>query len=215
MKDEIKIAIADDHPIFRRGLREIIETDSCLKVICEADDGEAALRCLEKGEAEIAVLDIDMPGADGFFAARAVRERRLPVKIIFLSLHKDERFFNAALDLGVSGYVLKDSAITEIVDCIKTVAAGGDYISPALSSFLIKRSRRADSEEIPGLNELTPTERRVLRLVGEYKTSREIADEMFISVRTVEHHRANIASKLGLKGSHALIKFAVENKSHL
>lgn len=214
MKTEIKIAIADDHPIFRRGLREVVEMDARLKIVCEADDGDAALRCLENGDAEIAVLDIDMPGQDGFVIARRVREQNLPVRIVFLSLHKDERFFNRALDLGVSGYVLKDSAATEIVNCIKAVAAGHDYISPALSSFLIKRSRRTAAlvAEFPGLNDLTPTERRILRLVGEYRTSKEIAEQLFISVRTVEHHRASISAKLNLKGSHALIKFAASLK---
>ncbi len=210
---EIKILIADDHPIFRRGLREIIETDAHLKVVAEAEDSEQALRRLQESAAEIAMLDIDMPVKDGFAVARAVRELKLPVEIIILSLHKDERFFNAALDLGVKGYVLKDGAVNEIVSCIKAVAAGQDYISPALSTFLIKRSRcNSQSSE---LDKLTPTERGVLKLISEYKTSKEIAEELFVSVRTIEHHRANIALKISLKGNHALIKFAAEHKSQL
>jgi DNA-binding NarL/FixJ family response regulator len=215
-ESKIKILIADDHPIFRRGLREIIETDARLKIVAEAEDGDAALALLPESAAQIAVLDIDMPGQDGFAVARRIREANLPVEIVILSLHRDERFLNAALDLGIKGYVLKDGAVNEIVSCIKAVAAGETYISPALSGFLIKRAARGSgSAPAAELDRLTPTERRVLKLIAEYKTSKGIAEELFVSVRTVEHHRANIALKLNLKGSHALIKFAAEHKSRL
>ena len=217
METEIRIVIADDHPIFRKGLRQVIETDARLKVIGEADDGLMALEQIKGARPEVVVLDVDMPNKDGFEVARAVRDERLPVEMIFLTMHKDERFFKAALDLGVKGYVLKDSAVTEIIGGIKAVAAGQNYISPPLSNYLINRSRRARAlvEEKPGLADLTPTERRILTLIAEYKTSREIASELFISPRTVEHHRANISTKLEIHGSHALLKFALENKSEL
>jgi DNA-binding NarL/FixJ family response regulator len=156
-----------------------------------------------------------MPNKDGFEVARSIREQRLPVKVIFLTMHKDERFFNTALDLGVKGYVLKDSAVTEIVGSIRAVAAGQEYVSPALTSFLLNRSRRAAAlvTEQPGLVNLTPTERRILKLIAEYKTSKEVADELCLSRRTVEHHRANICEKLEIKGTHALLKFAVAHQS--
>ena len=136
---------------------------------------------------------------------------------MFLTMHKDERFLNAALDIGVKGYLLKDSAVTEIVASIKAAAAGHDYVSPALTSFLVNRSRRTAelAREKPAIGKLTPTERRILFLLGGYKTSKEIANELFISVRTVERHRANICEKLDLHGSHALIKFATEHRSEL
>jgi DNA-binding NarL/FixJ family response regulator len=139
------------------------------------------------------------------------------VPLVFLTMHKDEHYLHAALDLGVKGYVLKDSAIAEIVNCLKAVVAGQDYLSPALSGYLIRRSTRAAAlaAERPALEQLTPTERRVLQLIAEGQTSREIATELGIGVRTVEHHRNNIATKLELRGSHALVKFAVQHQAEL
>lgn len=214
MKTDINVLIADDHPIFRRGLRQIIETDPGIRVIAEAEDGEAALRLLQEHAPQVAVLDVDMPNRDGFDLMQAIRARRLPVAVIFLTMHKDERIFNKALDIGVTGYVLKDSAITEIIAGIKAVAAGRHYVSPAMSTSLLKRAARSAAPP-PGADDLTPTERRVLKLIAEYKTSKEIAAELFISVRTVEHHRANISTKLDLKGSHALLKFALDHHDQL
>jgi DNA-binding NarL/FixJ family response regulator len=201
MKTEITVLIADDHPIFRRGLRQIIETDLGIKVVAEAGDGEAALAALQQHEPHVAVLDVDMPNRDGFDVMQTIRAKRLPVAVIFLTMHKDERIFNKALDAGVTGYVLKDSAITEIVAGIKAVAAGQNYVSPAMSTSLLKRAARAALPLPPGVDDLTPTERRVLKLIAEYKTSKEIATELFISTRTVEHHRANISLKLNLKAA--------------
>jgi len=165
----------------------------------------------------VAIIDVDLPRKDGFEVARAIRERRLDVAVIFLTMHRDERFLNTALDLGVRGYVLKDSAIVEIIQSIKSVAAGQDYVSPALSSLLISRRRRADAlaQQKPRIELLTPTERQVMTLIADYKTSKEIADELCISLRTVDRHRSNIAEKLELKGAHALLKFALDHRSEL
>jgi DNA-binding NarL/FixJ family response regulator len=217
MKSDIRILIADDHPVFRQGLRQIIESDPQLKVVAEAADGEQALARLQDTPVDVAMLDLTMPLKDGFAVARAAKELSLSPPLIFLTMHKDEHYLSAALDLGVKGYVLKDSAITEIVNCIKSVATGQEYISPALSSYLIRRGTRADAlvAEKPALGQLTPTERRVLKLIAEGQTSRQIAATLRIGVRTVEHHRNNIAAKLELRGSHALIKFAVKHQSEL
>ena len=217
MDRKVRVLIADDHPIFRRGLRQIIETASQLRVVGEAADGEQALQWLQGERVDVAILDLTMQVKDGFAVARGVRDQRLPVALVLLTMHKDEHYLNAALDLGVQGYVLKDSAATEIIDCIHAVAAGHEYVSPALSSSLIRRSRGAAAlaEQKPALSELTATERRVLKLIAEGQTSREIATALHIGVRTVEHHRNNIALKLELHGSHALLKFAVQHRSEL
>jgi DNA-binding NarL/FixJ family response regulator len=214
---QIGVIIADDHPIFRQGLRQILEMDSKLKIVAEADDGEAALAQIEELRPDVAILDIDMPGRDGFEVVRSLRDMRLQVEIVFLTMHKDEHYLNKALDAGVKGFVLKDSAVTEIVNAVKTVATAQSFISPQLSTHLINRLSRAASlaQRQPGVADLSPTERRVLKMIGEYKTSKEIGDRLCIGVRTVEHHRVSIATKLELKGSHALIKFAIEHQSEL
>jgi DNA-binding NarL/FixJ family response regulator len=217
MASEIRVLIADDHPIFRQGLRLIIEAQRDLAVVAEASDGAQALECLQNDDVSVAVLDVTMPFKDGFAVAREVRERRLAVALVFLTMHKDEHYLNAALDLDVRGYVLKDNATTEIVDCVRAVAAGGEYISPTLSSFLIRRRRRATNlaEQKPALAQLTAVERRILRLIADGLTSREIAEQLGIGLRTVEHHRNNVAVKLELRGSHALTKFALKHQSDL
>jgi DNA-binding NarL/FixJ family response regulator len=217
MAGEIKVFIADDHPIFRHGLRQIIERAPQLAVVDEAEDGETAWQKLRATDADVAILDVDMPGRDGFEVARAVRDARLKVAVIFLTMHKDEHFLNQALDLSVKGYIVKDSALTDIVQCIRAVAAGQEYVSPELTGFLLNRSRRATqlADSRPQIAMLTPIERRVLKLVAEYKSNKQIADELFLSVRTIEHHRARISQKLELEGHHALLRFALEHQSEL
>jgi len=217
MGEEIRIVIADDHPVVRQGLRLMIETDRALKVVAEAGDGQTALDEIQRLRPQVAVLDIDMPLMDGFTVAREIARLKLPVEVVFLTIHREEELFQAALDLGALGYVLKDSAATDIIAAVKAAAAGQPYLSPALSPYLLKRSQSAAAltKAKPGINDLTPTERRILKMVAEEKTSKEIAEELFISPRTVETHRTNIARKLELHGSLALIKFAVAHKSEL
>ncbi len=138
-------------------------------------------------------------------------------RVVLLTMHKSEKIFQAALDLGVSAYLLKDEAESGIVSGIKCAARGDHYITPTLASLLVNRGRKAAQlrQQTPGLENLTPTERVVLRRIAENKTSREIGTELFISHRTVETHRANICAKLNLSGSHPLLQFALENKSAL
>jgi DNA-binding NarL/FixJ family response regulator len=217
MSQEISILIADDHPIFRRGLRMIIESDPSLKVVAEANDGAEALSGIEQLQPGVAVLDMDMPPPDGLAVARRIREQRWPVAAVFLTMHKDAAAFNAALDVGVRGYVVKDSAANEIVGCVKSVAAGQSFFSPTLSGHLLARRERADEfvRGTPSINDLTASECRVLRLIAEAKSNKEIAEALFISIRTVEHHRSNICAKLGLTGKNALLTFALTHKTEL
>lgn len=169
---EIRLVIADDHPIVRQGLRQAIERDAGLRVIAEAGNGSEALEQIAALRPQVAILDIDMPGMDGFGVARELRRRGVAVEIIFLTIHCEAEYFNEALDLGAKGYVLKDSAIGDIVSGIRAVAGGQHYTSPALTSYLVARARRpaGANAERPGLDALTPTERQVLKLLAEYRS---------------------------------------------
>ncbi|HYW70161.1 MAG TPA: response regulator transcription factor [Pyrinomonadaceae bacterium] len=214
MKDKT-ILIADDHPMIRHGLRQTIESHEEWQIVGEADDGNEAFELICKLRPSIAILDISMPGRDGFEVVRALRQKQIETSVIFLTMYRDESFFKQALDLEVRGYVLKESAVADVVTALKTVSQGEHYTSPALTSYLIRSrtARPAAPEQGLGVHLLSPTERRVLELIAEYKTSKDIAEELSTSPRTVETHRTNIAQKLGLHGRHALMKFALEHKS--
>src|SRR5262245_58747862 len=141
MENDVRILLADDHPIVRQGLRRVIDDEPKLTVVAEASDGRTALELIERLRPGIAVLDIDMPVMNGFDVARAVRDRRMPVAIIFLTVYREESFFDQALRLGTKGYVLKDSAVTDIVSGIRAVAAGEHFTSPAMTSYLMTKRR--------------------------------------------------------------------------
>jgi DNA-binding NarL/FixJ family response regulator len=209
--NEVRILIADDHALLRQGLRQVIEAVAGLKIVAEAENGRMALEHAKAVRPQIAILDVDMPELDGFASARLLRELEPPVEIIFLTVHREPDLLNAALELGAKGYVLKDSAVSDIVAAIKAVAAGQYYTSPGMTSHLVNR-RNAPPLDKSGINSLTPTERSILKLIAEYKTSKQIAAELFISHRTVQTHRTNICQKLQLEGNHALMKFALANK---
>ena len=207
--------IADDHPVFQRGLREIIESDASLQVVASVGDGEAALTELRRLSPQVAVLDVDMPKRDGLAVVQAIKAEDLQCKVVLLTMYKEERFLNAALNAGVCGYVVKDSAIEEIAKAIHAAARGENFVSPTLANLLYKRLQRNSDEKVSPLDSLTTSERRVLKLVAESKASKQIADELFISVRTVENHRANICAKLGLEGKNALLSYALTNRTSL
>jgi DNA-binding NarL/FixJ family response regulator len=217
MAARIKVVIVDDHPLIRRGLREVVEADARFDLIAEAGDGNAALQLIQEQKPDVAVLDVELPGLSGLEIAQKLQGKRLPTRIIILTMFKDEAIFNRAMDFGVKGFMLKENAEADILNGIAAVARGEHYLSPAISGYLVRRSDRSDAlaASKPGLDDLTKAERRILKLIGEKKTSREIATELFISTRTVEAHRANISAKLELSGSHSLLLFAIENRAAL
>ena len=215
MQTDINIILADDHPFIRQGLRATIEREPNLKVLGEAGDGRTALALIQSLRPQVAILDIDMPEMDGFSVARQVRQQKLPVEIIFLSIHREEEFLNRALELDAKGYVTKDSAVSDIVSGIRAVVAGQHYVSPALASILVAQRRQTTAPRREGLASLSPTERQVLKLIAEYKTSKEIAETLGISPLTVKTHRQNICLKLDVQGNHGLMKFALEHQAEL
>ena len=216
MDNNVSIVIADDHPMFLDGVRLAIEAIADFEIVGEASDGETALQLIRTRKPAIAILDVSMPRLDGLGVVRALVEEKLPVSVIFLTTYREEKLFRHALELGVRGYVLKASAASDLVAAIRAVAQGQHFTSPALTSYLVKE-RQQPSSQSPGqeLGELSPSELRVLALVGDYKTNKQIADELHISVRTVEIHRTHICQKLGLHGTHALMKFALTKKDEI
>ncbi len=212
-----RILIADDHPVFRRGLVQIIEAVTNFKVIAEAGDGHEALQQLRRLTPEIAVLDISMPGKDGLAIAREIRRDLADLKIVFLTMYRDEAFLDEAIDLGAVGYLLKDNAVSEVQQCLQAVVKGQIYVSPTLSGHLVQRAQRRQAlqQSRPSLKSLTPMENTILRLLAENKTSREIACMLHISIRTVQNHRHAICQKLGLRGHNKLLEFALRHKSEL
>ncbi|MFA6979447.1 MAG: response regulator transcription factor [Ignavibacteriaceae bacterium] len=214
MKKLTKLIIADDHPLFRKGLVDLISTISQFSICGQADDGIEAIDLIKKNNPDIAILDINMPGMNGFDVAKKIKSDKLAVDIIFLTMYNEEELFNKAMDLGVKGYILKECAVKDILDCIISVSEGKHYISPVISDYLVNRSSilNINENQKSGIDKLTPTEKQILQLIAENKTSKEIADKYFISIRTVDNHRMNICNKLSIHGSNALLKFALENK---
>ena len=215
MPEAIRILIVDDHPLFRGGLRQVIESDSRFKLVGETGNGELALRLIQETRPDVAILDVNLPGRSGLEIVRQLRDQRLATRIIMLTMYKEEEIFNRALDFGAHGFVLKENAGDEIIKAIAAVADGDYYLSSTISGYLVRRRGRAEALAAakPGLDDLTKAERRILKLIAEKKTSRQIGKELFISPRTVEAHRANICAKLELRGSHSLLQFALENRS--
>lgn len=217
MQPKLKLLIVDDHPVFRRGVREIIEGHRRFQVVGEASDGDRALQLLSELKPDLILLDIDMPGLSGLEMARKLHREKAETRIVVLTMYKDEDLFNAAMDAGVKGYILKENAGEDIVAALESAAQGELFLSASLSHAGRNRSDRVRALILskPQIEELTAAERRILRLIADDRTSKEIAHVLRISAKTVENHRLNICHKLNLHGSHSLLKFAFDHKSQL
>ncbi|WP_316818191.1 response regulator transcription factor [Pedobacter nyackensis] len=207
------ILIADDHPIFLKGLKEVIESEKDYEVIFEAKNGLEALAIARTRHPMVTILDIDMPEMNGLIAAEELIKIIPDANVILLTMHKAKDTFLRALDVGVAGYVLKENAVVDIIQAIEAVTSGNSYISPEMSSFLLSQRRAShnpNSNEL--LSTLTPSEMKILKMVGSYKSTKAIADELFISEKTVSNHRMNILRKLNLTGKNSLLRFAIEQR---
>ena len=212
----VRIVFADDHATFRRGLRELLELEPDFEVVAECGDGEAALAAIERERPDIALLDFDMPGKDGLAVVRALRERDIDTPVVLLTMHGRDDLLRDAFARGVRGYVVKDGFEPDVVHAIRAIRQGQPFISSSLSASLIMGAGPSASPALPAeLQRLSPAEMRVLRLIADFKTSKEIAAALGISHRTVENHRTNIASKLDLEGSNALSRFAALHRASL
>ena len=217
MKPETTVFIVDDHPLLRRGLRDVIGEDSGFRIVGEASDGAEAMRLFTRLKPQIAIIDIDMPQRNGLEILRAIRELSSAVKPIILTMYQEEDMFNAAIDLGAKAYVLKENAASDILAALAAVARGDSFVSTSMLNAGQRRSDRVRELLLskPQIESLTAAERRILKLVGEDYTSKEIAELLHLSVRTVDNHRQHICDKLKLHGTHSLLKFAFDNSAYL
>ncbi len=213
----VRVLIADDHPIVRSGLREAIRGQRGKWLVFEAPDGEQAAECCLKNPIDVAIFDINMPKLDGLRAVGVVQRQKPTVKVILLTMYDDPALIEEGLALGAQGYVLKDEPIAVVLEAIGAVLKGERFLSPALRNGDKKRDAapKALPDSNPDLESLTLTERKILRLIGEDLTSKEIADRLQCSVHTINAHRQNLSIKLRLSGSHSLLKFAFDNRDRL
>ncbi|MFA4924296.1 MAG: response regulator transcription factor, partial [Ignavibacteriaceae bacterium] len=191
-----------------------LETDISLNILGEASDGKEALEKILEQKPDVAVLDINMPYLTGLQVVKELRSRNDITEIVFLTMFDDEDMLNEAMDLDVKAYILKDSAALDIVNAVHSVHDGHIFISPSLLSKLSEK-KKVKEELTPGLKELSDKEIIVLKLIAESRSSKEIAEELFLSPKTIENYRHRISEKLNLSGSYSLLKFALENKNLL
>jgi len=210
---KISILIADDHPLFRAGVKQTLEDLEQVE-ICEAEEGNKALQIIRELEPDVAVIDIRMPGKTGLEILSELYNSGVTTKIILLTMHKNVNYFYKAISVGAKGYLLKETAVQDLVEAVKTVHSGGTFISSRLKALI--ESGKTDEFQnkllVNSVNSLTSAERQIMKLLANWKTNCEIADILFNSTRTIENHRANISDKLNLRGVHSLVQFAIENR---
>ena len=203
-----RIILVDDHSLFRSGMRGLLDRYDGIRVVGEASTGEEFLAMLPATEADVVFMDFAMPGLDGAQTTERALARRPDLRIITLSMFGEESYYSRMVQAGARGFLLKDSDIGDVIEAVETVAAGGSYFSPQLLSSLTGRMRtREDAAD----EQLSSREREILVAVCRGLSNQEIADELFISKRTVDKHRANILEKTGCKNTASLVVYAIRN----
>lgn len=208
--DPYRIVLADDHALLRHGIKTIIEGGDDMVVVGEASDGLELLEVLKKLPSDMVILDISMAGLRGIEATSEIKMIYPEIKVLMLTMHKRKEYFYHALSAGADGYLLKEDTATELFSAIKMIREGGVYVSPFFSAELKEDVAKMcrNGGELP-VERITTREREVLKLIAEGKSSKEIADLLFISTHTIRHHRANIKRKLNIKKLADLIKYAI------
>ena len=211
MASKYRIVIAEDHTILREGLRVLLSSNPDFEVVGEAEDGREAVRCVEKLKPNLILTDLSMPRMNGMDAIREIRRRAPETKILVLTVHKSEEYILATLQAGADGYLLKDSTHAELVAAVRHVLSGKHYISPGISDKVLDGylEGRKTLKTRTSWETLTAREREILKLIAEGYKNKEIADDLCISVKTVEKHRANLMEKLDLHNVQALTTFAI------
>jgi DNA-binding NarL/FixJ family response regulator len=204
-----RILIADDHAIVRSGLKKVLDAKADLEVVGEADDGAEAVEKAIAEDVHLAILDVSMPRMTGIQAAAELHKRKPELKTLMLSMHDSEQFLFEALRAGASGYVLKSGADTDIVDAVRAAMRGDSYLYPSAVTALFRDYAARGGRDEEEFDVLTPRELEVLKLIAEAYTSKQIADELFISIKTVDRHRQNILDKLGMRDRVELTRYAI------
>ncbi len=207
----IKVLIADDHAIVRTGLRALIHSEPAMELVGEATGGYEALELVKKTRPDVLVLDLSMPDLDGIAVTRQVKPQFPDLHILILTLHEDEALLKAALKAGASGYILKRAAETELISAIHTILRGDLYVDPSMVRRLLTDETPPTAASPQSAETLTPREIEVLKLIVQGYTNRQIGEELSISVRTAESHRANLSDKLGLHSRVELVRYAREH----
>ena len=206
----VRILIADDHKILREGLKSLLEKQPEFAVVAEAQDGLSAISEAKKHKPDIAILDIGMPDLNGIEVTRRIRSEMAETRVIALSMHADRRFVMGILEAGANGYLLKDSAFTELITAVTAVAKGKMYLSPSIAETVVKNSlEKLDRKEEGSSVLLSGREREVLQMIAEGKSTKEIALKLFVSTKTVETHRKQIMDKLNIRTVAGLTKYAI------
>ncbi len=204
-----RILIADDHSIVRSGLKKVLDAKPDMEVVAEAEDGAGAVEKALNEDIHLVILDVSMPRKTGIQAAAELHNRKPELRVLMLSMHDSEQFLFEALKAGASGYVLKSGADTDIVDAVRAAMRGDSYLYPSAVTAIVRdyveRGGRGDEQ----FDVLTPRELEVLKLIAEAHTSKEIAKELWISIKTVERHRQNILDKLGMRDRVELTRYAI------
>jgi DNA-binding NarL/FixJ family response regulator len=204
-----RILIADDHALVRSGLKKVLDAKPDLEVVAEAEDGAEAVEKALEEDVHLAILDVSMPRMTGIQAAAELHRRRPELKTLMLSMHDSEQFLFEALKAGASGYVLKSGADTDIVDAVRAAMRGDSYLYPSAVTTLVRDYVERGGRGEEQFDVLTPRELEVLKLIAEAYTSKQIADALFISVKTVDRHRQNILDKLGMRDRVELTRYAI------
>jgi len=212
MENRLRIVLVDDHTILREGLRALLSAVPNFEIVAEAEDGREAVRCVEKLGPDLLLMDLSMPRMSGMDAISEIKKRFPATKIIALTVHKTEEYLMATLQAGVDGYVLKDATHDELVMAIHNVMAGKPYLSPGISEKVIEGylEGKEGSLSVSSWQKLSQREREVLKLIAEGYKNKEIAEDLCISLKTVEKHRANLMKKLDLHNAATLTVYAME-----
>ncbi len=206
----IRVVLADDHRIVRHGLRSLLEKERDIEVVAEAANGREAVHLARELRPDVVVMDLSMPDLNGIEATRQVLEEDPDAKVLALSMHSDKRFVAGVLSAGASGYLLKDCALDELVRAIRTVAVNQTYLSPSIAGVVVQGyTQQIRDKDVPLASSLSPREQEVLQLMAEGKPVKEIASTLNLSVKTVETHRHQIMSKLGVYSVAELTKYAI------